>query len=496
MHHRIQGVEVSCQFTLPKFYERRAFDAAWNAEGLDQLVGMIDKASEEGLEPIDYHIEELRVLKGRLTALDDLQKADLDILATDAFLLYVSHLMSGKSNPETLDPEWHVIRREGDPLAILESAISTGEVTGSIRAVLPRHRVYQSLKSALVRYKKISEAGGWPQVPGGEVLKPGMSGDRIVKVRARLTASGDLTDESAENPGYFDQTLQQAVEVFQKRHGLEADGILGKLTLEAMNVTVESRISQIEVNMERWRWLPQEFSKYYIKVNIADFTMEIVNQDVVQLRRDIIVGKKYRRTPVFSSKMSYLVFNPTWTIPPGILRNDILPAVRKDPGYLKNRNIKVYGPQSKVLDPDSIDWQSTRAMSYTYIQEPGPTNALGAVKFMFPNTYSVYLHDTPSKELFRKSERTFSSGCIRVSQPLEVAAWLLADPVRWNLDAIKKIIREGKTITLILKEQPDVYILYWTAWTDQEGTVHFRKDIYERDPPIANSLRLKYSETN
>lgn len=480
---------IYCAPSLTKIYENRIFEPAWEYKNdLEQLIKSVEESRYEGLNPEDYHLTALKSLFSKFGDLNTQQKAQLDLLATDAFLLYTTHLLSGKVNPESIDSEWHVKRREGDPVLLFNNAISKHDIYQQIQSALPLHSVYKSLQQALIKYDSIRQAGGWNRLGEGVVLKEGAVDERVPMLRTRLKASGDFVLNVDENNLVYDEELVKAVMRFQKRHGLETDGNLGKETLAALNISVDERMTQIKVNMERWRWLPQEYSDYYVKVNIANYTVDIVKNGELVRQHKAIVGKNYRRTPVFSSKISYLVLNPTWTVPPGIINGDVIPSVKKDVNYLKTKNIVVYDHAGNIINPNTVDWNNSAAKSYTYRQPAGPANALGAVKFMFPNNFSVYLHDTPSRELFEKTERSFSSGCIRVQNPLQLAVYFIGDSVHWNMSKIKKQVESQNTLTIPLSEKPDIYILYWTAWTDAKGVIQFRKDIYSRDQKVSKAL--------
>jgi len=489
---RAENDLIYCVESLSEIYENRMFSLAWeNNNSIEQLIKSIEESEYEGLNPNDYHIEKLKNLYNSYTKLNSEQKANIDLLATDAFLLYTSHLLSGKVNPTSIDPEWHVKRREGNPVLLFERAIQENNIPLYIKESLPKHKTYLELKKALLIYENIKKEGGWLEVPYGETLKKGDENDRIVLVKKRLLVTKDLSENDIGDIKQFDDKLFDAVILFQKRHNIQVDGSIGKSTISTMNIIVDDRIDQIKVNMERWRWLPKEFSNYYVKVNIANFFVDVYKDGFIQRQHKVIVGKNHRRTPVFSSKISYLVLNPTWTVPPVIIKADIIPSVKKDINYLKKKNLIVYDSKGNIIDPSSVDWNSSTAKSYTYRQPAGPDNALGAVKFMFPNDFSVYLHDTPNRDLFEKTERSFSSGCIRVQDPLLLAEFFLNDSINWNLDKIQKQVESKKTLTIPLKEQPDIHILYWTAWTNEEGIIQFRNDFYDRDIVISKSLKAE-----
>jgi murein L,D-transpeptidase YcbB/YkuD len=350
------------------------------------------------------------------------------------------------------------------------------------------------LQKALATYRDIEIAGGWTTIPDGPVLKPGMVDARVALLRERLARTGDLSPKARGDGEVFNDELVVAVKRFQRRHGLDVDGVAGPATLSALNVPVSRRIRQIVVNLERWRWLPQALGEYHVIVNIADFHLDCVEKgDTVHAGR-VIVGRDYRRTPVFSDELSYIVFNPNWEVPNLIAVEDILPIVRKDPSYLERMGFDVlrgWGADEKRYDAASIDWKAVTKDNFPYRlrQKPGTTNALGRMKLMFPNRFSVYLHDTPARELFGKTERTFSSGCIRVERPIELATWLLSGDAAFDERGIRALLESGETRTVRLPRRVPIHLLYWTSWVDATGTVYFRRDIYGRDARLDAALR-------
>ncbi len=491
--------------TVAHFYEKRGYAPAWTTprEPLsvaDSLVAAIRSCRLEGLRPSDYHLDAIR------TALCDLREAgtagdsldpgavvDLELLMTDAFLLIASHYLSGRLDSESIDPEWFAARRGADFTAVLEGALDQGTVRASLGSLLPPDADYARLREALERYREIAAAGGWPSVPPGEALKLEAEGERVAVLRERLVTTGDLNDGYGPNSTVFDSGVDLAVRAFQRRHGLEVDGVVGAATLSALNVSAEGRVRQLVVNLERWRWLPQETGDTHIIVNIADFSLRSVTPDREPLAMRIIVGRDYRRTPVFSGAITYLVLNPRWEVPHSIAVNDILSQVRKDPGYFERMGMRVFvgwGGDEREVDPATVDWSSVYPgqFAYRFQQRPGPQNALGRVKFMFPNRFNVYLHDTPSRGLFAKAERAFSSGCIRVEEPLDLAERLLAPNPHWTREAIQSALEEGVEKTVWLPSLVRVHILYWTAWVGEDGVVQFRRDIYGRDAAVAEAL--------
>lgn len=312
---------------------------------------------------------------------------------------------------------------------------------------------------------------------------------RIVTLRARLRQSGDLT--LADSSPRFDAPLQVAVARFQSRHGLDIDSAVGVGTLRAMNVSAARRADQIRLNLERWRWLPPVMGDRYIVVNIPAFEMKVVDSGRTVLRMRSIVGRAYRNTPIFTDTLTYLVMSPYWNVPPNLAVMDILPKVRKNIGYLATQRITVFrGNSNTPVDPRAVNWASVGGtqMPYRFRQDPGPLNSMGRVKFMFPNQFNVYMHDTPDHSLFDKAERSFSSGCVRLSEPLALAEYLLRANGGWDIAAIDAATSQSSERSVQLKSPIPVHLLYWTAWADVDGTTHFREDIYERDAPLSRAL--------
>jgi murein L,D-transpeptidase YcbB/YkuD len=497
--------QVYASKALPDFYEQRGYRPAWSTETgvspyANRLVIAIRGADREGLRPADYHIDRIEALleQVREAAVKEVEPAsgllvDLDLLLTDAFMIYGSHLLAGRVNPETIDPEWVANRRNVDMVLVLGRALDSGKIEEELNQLLPPQPGYLRLKTALAAYRRIQEEGGWSSIPEGHKLQMADRDPRVRALRARLTGIAEPGASVDNHSDLFDETLEQMVIGFQSRHGLDADGVVGLITLAALNVGVSDRIDQIEMNMERWRWLPQQLGSRYVIVNIADFMLDVVEEGQTVLSMRAVVGRNYRRTPVFSDKMTYIVLSPYWNVPPGIGANDIIPAVKRDPGYLVSKNIRVFhgwGSEAKEIDSRSIDWSkvSTKTPDYRFRQDPGPANSLGRIKFMFPNKFNVYLHDTPATELFDKVDRTFSSGCIRIEKPIELAEYVLNDGSMWTRDAIMAQILRWRERTVTLREPIPVHLLYWTAWVTEDGTVHFRKDIYGRDARLENAL--------
>jgi len=488
---------------LMTLYGRRGFRPIWvNEAGVrseaDTLLALIRNARAHGLNPGRYHLAALTGLlrsgRDRLASapVDPVQLTDLELLLSDAYLVLGVHLAAGQYNPHEVDAEWYLHKNEADLVTRLNAAAESGNLLEDLRRLPPQEEDYRRLVEAYGYYRQLAVEGGWPFVAEGRKLERGMWDERVMQVRARLRATADLSLKPAPVEGTFDAELEQAVRRFQLRHGLDPDGKIGKSTLAEMNVPVEARIRQLAVNLERWRWLPRNPGHRHIRVNIADFQLQLFEADTVALTMRVVVGKTYRRTPVFSDMMTYMVVNPYWTVPTTILLNDIVPKARRNPDYLKKERIRVYEGWSEnapELDPAAIDWSkvSKNRLPYRLRQDPGPGNSLGTIKFMFPNQFDVYLHDTPHHELFSRSTRAFSSGCIRIEKPLQLALYLLDDPA-WDEARLRRLIASRVETVLKVPRPILVMLVYMTAWVDEDGIVQFRQDIYERDKAIPVSL--------
>ncbi|MDX1494860.1 MAG: L,D-transpeptidase family protein, partial [Longimicrobiales bacterium] len=424
---------------LPDFYEGRAFASAWTAgpqarARVDELLVSLERGRLHGLDPLDYHFDAVdslraRVFTGRGTVAE---RVDLELLASDAFLVFGSHLLHGRVNPETIDPEWLANRRSATLHVVLEEAVSSGQVQERLYGLAPRQPRYATLVDAAVELRALARDGGWPMVPSGPRLELGVVDPRVPTLRERLGLGGDLPSAAVSEPELFDEELDRAVRRFQERHGLESDGVVGPATVTALNVPARERARQIETNLERWRWLPEDLGRRHIEVNIAGFDVQVVEDGRVVRSHRAVVGRQYRETPIFSGSMTYLVLAPFWHVPPTIAAVDKLPLIKADPGVIAAQRMTLLSQATnQPVDPATVDWNAMTGSEfnrrYRLRQDPGPTNALGDVKFMFPNKHNVYLHDTPSRELFQRVSRSFSSGCIRVQDPLALAEYLLAD---------------------------------------------------------------------
>ncbi|MGB5157559.1 MAG: L,D-transpeptidase family protein [Desulfobacterales bacterium] len=502
------GDQLCGSMVLPRFYGLRDFTPAWiNDKGVSsqayELVRAIREAADEGINPRDYHIGGIEMLLKDINA-SYLRKdnapiekmVELELLLSDAFFLYASHLTAGRVNPENIRTDWTIKTKHLDLVPILLDALAKGNISYALEKVNQQSPDYQRLKIASQSYKKFSENGGWPQIPAGPKMKKGDRGARIAILHSRLQISGDLSKTDKKDPGVFGDILEKAVLRFQSRHGLTEDGIVGHATLYELNVSALARFKQIMVNMERLRWLQRDFGPRYLFVNIADFKLSVVDENASILKMRVVVGKDYRQTPVFEGKMTYLVINPFWTIPPKLAEEDLLPLIKEDIEVIKRKKIRIYESwkeNAREIDPGSVNWKMVNADNFSYklVQEPGPLNALGRIKFIFPNKFDIYLHDTPARNLFSREKRNFSSGCIRIEKPLELATYLLHGNPNWTKQKLLDVIDSHETQIVGISNPIAVKILYFTAWVDEQGIVHFRNDIYQRDKKLAKALEEK-----
>jgi len=490
----IHGAHIAYPHILYSFYSQRGFRPAWtDPQTASELRRAIRDSEADGLDPRDYHLPVLE----QLAATPAVADAASEILHTDALLRLGDHLQYGKVDAASFDAHWNYTRSPsvGEIPHRIETALASGDIHAAIEKIKPTHRLYRTLKLELARYRQAATGTERIVIAQGKAIETDAHDERVPPLRRRLIVSGDLDAATDSSSDLYDATLQAAVLRFQERMGLAADGKLGARTITELNVPFDERISQLRVNLDRGRVLLHDLPNDFVIVNIAGYSVYLVRGQEVVWNARVQVGKTYRKTPMFRSEINYLVFNPTWTVPPGIIRNDILPDARRDPASITRRGLRVLNASGSEVDPASVDWSKFKSgnIPYTLRQDPGPKNALGRVKIMFPNSYSVYLHDTPSQSKFEESDRAFSSGCVRVERPLELAERLLADPGKWNAATIRKAIDAGATQNVTLPNKVPVLLAYWTAWVDPQGRVNFRRDVYGQDAQWAAGLAKPYT---
>jgi murein L,D-transpeptidase YcbB/YkuD len=494
-----------------RFYARIGYRTVWmHRDGLsrrgESLLQILKNAAANGLAGEDYVLPAPKGFHDVTLALADGNQGaglpphmQMDLLLTGTLLRYANHISRGRISARDLNRGFGQPENEGNLATELAAAVDADNLSGYLDAIAPPHPAYDRLKTALQRYERVRIRGGWAKLPPGPSLRRGDHDARIPLLRRRLVLTGDLELSRPGPDKQYDGTIEGAVMRFQHRHGLVPDGVVGKRTLKALNVSVDDRIRMLQLNMERWRWYPDSFGERYVWVNIPDYTLTVMEQDWAVRRMRAIVGRTKRQTPNLSGLMTYLQFNPYWNVPGTIARKDILPKIMSDPAYLIRQGFKVFDSweqDATALNPEGIDWDqvSKKHFPYRLRQEPSALNALGQVKFMFPNQQSVYIHDTPGKTLFQRNRRTFSSGCVRVEAPLVLATYLLRNH-RWNPARIKDTLGSGKQKTVVLKNPIPVHLVYFTAWIDESGRVNFREDVYGRDRELRQAIAQRSRPT-
>lgn len=506
-----------------KFYKERDYRLGWfrNHELVPQaktMLGVIDKAAEEGLDPKDYKIKDFNKLFADLEAAQSdstkrnaLEK-EIDVALSGTYFNWASDFYRGTVSPqEVKNIDWRVKRNKIKLHKALMTILQERESTYPYYEFEPLHPEYNALKKALAGYRALQRNGGWPTIPASTKLKPGSSSPAVALLRQRLLggkaeatpAAGstpvqpvaDKSGVAASSPAaapaqVYDGELVEAVKAFQTQNGLKPDGVVGGETLQLLNVPLATRIDQIMLNMERWRWIPKRFEPNYLLVNIPDYKLHVVEDNEEVLTMKVIVGKALNATPVFSDKMEYVVLSPYWNVPMSIIQKELAPKLVNNPNYLDHLDMEVVkgsGAKAVPVDPSSIDWSNVneKNFKYTLRRRPGPKNDLGEVKFIFPNSDDVYLHDTPHDELFNQTKRGFSHGCVRVEEPIKLAEYLLRNKPGWDRQTIQDTIQARKEKYVTLDEKLPVYLVYFTAWVDEAGNVHFRDDIYGHDKALA-----------
>lgn len=502
-NERLCGIRMLLLAYRKNNYQPMWLDASRRLEKVKALAEAIECAGDDGLVPLDYHLDVIYDLLVGVMRQSSAKHprpwapdlwADLELILTDAFLLYGSHLAAGRVNPETRHTGWKINVGAVDLSASLTRAAATGNIDAALAELRPAHRGYTALREALARLRRLADTGGWPVLDARKTLKPGDRGAAVGDLRHRLAIGGDIDPaETDDDPFFFDLMLASAVKRFQRSNGLKADGIVGHDTYGLLNLPIEARIRTVVLNLERWRWLPRDLGHRHILVNTAAFNLKAVEKGLPALQMRVVVGRPARRSPVFSANMTYLVINPFWNVPTTIAVKDMLPEIQNDVDYLARKGIRVYqnwevdAPQ---IDPNSVTWQTYHVNNFPFKlrQDPGPNNALGRIKFMFPNAFAVYLHDTPNQTLFNRHQRDFSSGCIRVEAPFMLANFVLTGDDRWTPERIAETIKQGETRTIKLKQPVPLHLVYMTAWADEVRGVQFRSDLYNRDLDLYRAL--------
>jgi L,D-transpeptidase YcbB len=476
------------------FYEARKYRRAWDLGSGDaeRVAEAIRGIARDGLDPKDYHLETIEtMIQERKDAADAELDANLDLLLTDAVAAMVDDVRYGRVRPSALNPKWNVNPREGAPPIHeeLKSIVDSRDLKQALESRRHDHFIYHGLLQALEQLRAVAANGGWPKVQPGKVIRPGVTDARIPAVRARLAATGELPEGSDLTSTRYDPELRRAVELFQSRHRLDATGVIGKETMAAMNVSAARRVDQVRANLERARWVLGGLTSDFLLVNLPAFKAYLIRGGTNVWEARTMVGQEARQTPTFRARMQTVVFNPDWTVPPTVLEEDVIQGIREGRDMIAQKNLTVLDSDGNEVDPGSIDWASADPdnFPYTLRQPPGDGNALGRLKFEFPNPYLIYLHDTPSKELFEADKRTFSSGCIRIENAAGFAEQILG-PQGWDRARIQEMIDVGETKRVAIENQIPVLIVYWTVSVGRSGEVRYMQDIYELDTPLIAAL--------
>jgi L,D-transpeptidase YcbB len=474
-----------------EFYAGREHEPAWvNARQLQEqgraLHEAIGRAEEDGLSPVQYRHD---VAGALLAAVETKEKdrrladsvavrylADLDVLLTEGFNRYARDLVTGTLDPAEAGLDWRIASEVAYEHVVLKNLVEGREPAEIVAHLRPSIPYYERMRAALARYRAAAAAGGWPQVPEGVTLKEGERNAAVAVLRERFALGPDPREASlaaagAADPTLFDAGLRQAVEHFQRRHSIEADGAVGAGTLKELNHTVEDRIAEMKLNLDRWRWLPNELGDRFVMVNVAGFELEVVDNGRTIEAMNVVVGKLDRQTPIFADSIQHVVVNPYWNVPDGIYRKDVLPAMQRDPMYLVRNNMEFVNGRVR--------------------QKPGPKNSLGRYKFLFPNEFDVYLHDTPQGHLFSRTSRDFSSGCIRLERPEDFARLLLDMQTDRGSSQLDAMLTSWSERWIKLDRPLPVYLLYFTAWVEEDGTVRFHHDVYGRDGKLEPQVEEK-----
>jgi murein L,D-transpeptidase YcbB/YkuD len=473
--------------TLGALYAARGHRLVWLDESgrtlprTMELLEALRRAGEHGLRAEDYAPDRLDALAARAAKSDEAGLADFDLLATALFLRYAADLATGRLHPDEVQGAWHTNPPEIDFVAAFGKALEEDGLERFLEALPPPHAGYARLRDALKDLREIAAAGGWPALAEGPTLDPGSRGPAIVVLRERLAF--EPAEPPAGDSDLFDPRLEESVRRFQERHGIEPDGRVGGQTLAELNVPVEARIEQVELNLERWRWIPRRLQDPHVLVNIPGFDLALVRGEEAVWRTRVVIGKSYTPTPVFSDRIVAIVVNPPWNVPDSIARGEYLPELREDPRALERHGLRLlegWDEDARELDPTAIDWKKVDAEHFPYRmrQDPGPDNALGRLKFELTNEFHVYLHDTPAGHLFGRTERDLSHGCIRVENVTDLASRIAGSS---GERALREALDQPEERRLPVDPPVATHILYWTAWVDEAGLLRFGPDVYGVD---------------
>ncbi len=471
--------------TLKEFYIASENQTVWgNLKKRKFVLSQLENSSNLGLEPEDYKTSQLKKFESKIGKLNDKDLATYDILLTYNFEKYLSHLYKGKLDPKKIYTNWDLDEKTFDVNNVLIKAFNRDKLDSIVENIQPKTQTYKELLKALEIINTFPD-DDIKTIESADKIVLKDTNPALINIKKRLLYWNDMTGKDSLTKIY-DQKTFESVKRFQERHGLAADGVIGAGTISALNYSKESRKKQIIANLERWRWYPSELAENYFIINIPDYSLNVVENQDTTLVRNIVVGTIKRRTPIITSFLKTVVFNPTWTVPPTILKEDVVPAMKRNRSYLAKKNITIYDTSGNEVDP--VKWNENKPNNYRYVQSPGYNNSLGLMKILFPNHHSVYLHDTNHRNIFGRNNRSMSSGCVRVENPLELAQHILDVDGNWPQDRIDTIIASKKTMSFKITKKYALYQWYWTAWS-KKNQLLFRADIYDLDSDLYAQLR-------
>lgn len=509
-----EGADASLTPLVTALYEAAGLQPLWTSPEAplartSELLTMLDVADIDGLDPADYDPRGLRGIVDEAYAgtSTEARRFAVDRRLTEAFLAYALDLSRGRVDPDKLG--WHIHNGTAPIDALLVDAVQRNDLAGLRARLAPVAPAYEALRQHLRRYRELAAAGGWSTVPAGPKLEPGDRApvERLLALERRLAAEGDLdgTDDTlaraarqAAETGLtaeavYDTRLENGVRAFQQRHGIGVDGVVGPATSRELNVPVERRVRQIELNMERWRWMPRTLEARRAMVNIPAFTLTLYDHDRPEQSMAVVVGRRTWQTPIFADSIEYIVLNPYWNVPKNIARDELLPKLRRDASFLEREGYELTDVQGNILEPTEEEISRATYKTHFLRQLPGGGNALGQMKFLFPNHWDVYLHDTPSRSLFARAERSFSHGCIRVQRPVDLAEFLIRNDSQWSMERLEKLRKRGPDKWMRLETPTPIYITYFTATVADDGSLRFHPDLYYRDDELDRALRQEHN---
>ena len=478
---------------------------------LTEANRQIQSSNAHGLNPARYASQWFdktyaKVNSGNYNA-EELEAINLNLTAN--YLLFNYDLIKGRINPDKLSGYWVKDKRQVKLLQRLSASKTSKKLRSHLKRITPKGKKYTQLQREYQFYENLDDEGGWPEIvlPENTAIEPAESHELIPAIRKRLSITDMYYTVKRKRPALtltlidstlYDEKLISSVKRFQERHGLEVDGIIGKSTVTAMNISARRKADIIALNMERMRWMPTNVGQHFIEVNIPEYKLRVYNKKKKALEMKVIVGKEYTSTPVFSDTLKYLVLSPTWTVPMSIKAYEMLPKLKEEPTYYTKKNYKFYKGwnTSNEVNPATIDWSQYNGKDFPFnvVQQPGPTNSLGLVKFIMPNDMSIYLHDTPTDYLFERTERAFSHGCIRLEKPEVLANYLLRDQKNWGSARINEFLHKPSPEKVYLEKDYHVQLAYFTAFVDEKGTMNFRDDIYGHDDQQLKELKAIHSD--